>query len=772
MTATKKQKKNKTPQTAIPNPPQKSTGFSFPSKYEWLGALAICLATVFFFFSEQILEKEFFWSNYWSDVFEQYVPFFTFNAQAFHAGELPYWNPYCFGGTLHISDPVTQFWYPVHLLLYPFLDGEGDYFYLLSMVIVAHYALFFYGVYYLGRVFQLSFWASIISAIALTFSCVLICRWQFYPVLYTLTWYPFIIAAFEKIHKTGKWHLAFLAALLLVTAFYAGHTQYFFYLIILLAIQALVNLIHTLKAKEGWAPTLRHAAMYFVPVAITLAVGSAQLAITTESIPYTQRQEITYKYASDGSLQAKQLLTAVHPKLFGWFKGNEPIKYKFLASDKVYHYWETAFYFGGTTLLLGFIGFLLGWRKRWVQWLIAISLFGLLHAFGSNGFLFEILFNLPGFDLFRIPARTMLFVVLAFALLAGLAFDRLPELRGNTKKILIAFGIPVLILFIFISQSAGSSFIETYEIPKEFSKLVKGFSKSGSLILFISIALVACIIWLQSIPKYIYGVLASLLIYVSLVSVNKDYKNSKTNPANMLTEEKKSMAALDDQNKDFPRYRFETAEKKYRPIRRNHGVLFKTYNTDGFYALPMKHSKPKGLDHRKAMQISTMIRLSRNENGQPIGYQLEKLDVVPYARMVYNTEVWDHSRDYTRTDITQTVLVDSSYTQPLKGDSTLVGDVQMTQDGYSAQEFTVNSPAEGMLTLGKYWYPAWKAEVDGIPTPVNKVNGCQQGIVIPSGKHTVRLFFQSDSLARYKWLALGTLTLTTLAFVGFRWKNA
>ncbi len=770
MTATKKKHKIRSGTTATTSTPSGSKRtITFPAKAEIFAALAICAATVGYFFAEQIFETQFFWSSYWSDLFEQYLPFFTFNVESYHAGEIPFWNPYSFGGTIHAADPVTQFFYPIHLILYPFLEVGGDFFYLLSMVIVFHYALFFMGVYQLGKAFQLSFWARIIAVISLTFSCVLICRWQFYPVLYTIAWYPWIIAQFEKIHQGGKWYRVFAASILLATAFYAGHTQYFFYLVLILALQALVNLVHKFRNKESYKHIALDAAKYLTPIILTLFIASTQIALTSETIPYTNREEINLDYAQDGSLEYKQLLTLVHPKLFGWFKGNEPIQYQYMATERIYHYWETSFYFGVTAFLFGFVGFILGYKNRWVQWLMLISAFGLLHALGKNAFLFEMLFDLPGFDLFRIPARTMLFVAFGFALLAGYAFDHMDKLRSSKKILLIALAIPVAILLYLLSKTASGTFMTEQAVNAINKAEMSKYSKAGALASLLSLVLLSGMIWFKALPKWLYGVALSLLIFFNLSNVNKDYKNSKSNPAELLAQEKQYVAKLDEVNNVVDFYRHRPGDVKIRPIRRNHGMLFQSHDVDGFYALTLKHTYPKGMNIDKVMQTTTILEPSYGANEEVTGIQLLKTETVPYARVVYQTTPYHLNTVYDSFDFVNNVLVDSTFATQLSSSMPSSSeDISLTVDKPSTQQFKVNAAEKGMLVIGRFFSPFWKASVNGKEVNVERVNGAYQGVMLDKGISSVTIAYVSPAAEKYKFVSIITLIICLLAFGALR----
>jgi hypothetical protein len=73
----------------------------------------------------------------------------------------------------------------------------------------------------------------------------------------------------------------------------------------------------------------------------------------------------------------------------------------------------------------------------------------------------------------------------------------------------------------------------------------------------------------------------------------------------------------------------------------------------------------------------------------------------------------------------------------------------------------------GLLVLLDTWYPGWTATVDGAPAPVHRVDHCFRGVALPPGTHVVEFRYACAPFERGVWLALlGALGIVALAWFG------
>jgi hypothetical protein len=80
----------------------------------------------------------------------------------------------------------------------------------------------------------------------------------------------------------------------------------------------------------------------------------------------------------------------------------------------------------------------------------------------------------------------------------------------------------------------------------------------------------------------------------------------------------------------------------------------------------------------------------------------------------------------------------------------------------------------GAVTLQRFWFPGWRAWVDGRPTPTRPPG--PDGLVavnVPAGEHEVRFAFESTPLRRGAWWlsAAGLFGWAALAVAHRRWSG-
>jgi hypothetical protein len=94
----------------------------------------------------------------------------------------------------------------------------------------------------------------------------------------------------------------------------------------------------------------------------------------------------------------------------------------------------------------------------------------------------------------------------------------------------------------------------------------------------------------------------------------------------------------------------------------------------------------------------------------------------------------------------------------------LPGRASITRE--TTRELVIDAVAtqDGFLLLADMYYPGWRAEVDGVATPIYRANMSLRGISLPKGQHTVRFTYHPAPYFRGLWI---TLTALAALFVWF-----
>lgn len=79
-------------------------------------------------------------------------------------------------------------------------------------------------------------------------------------------------------------------------------------------------------------------------------------------------------------------------------------------------------------------------------------------------------------------------------------------------------------------------------------------------------------------------------------------------------------------------------------------------------------------------------------------------------------------------------------------------------------ELRVTAPAPGITVLSDTFARGWRAEIDGKPAPILRVNGLFRGVETPAGEHTI--VFQYVPVEFYAGLAISMITAALMALFG------
>lgn len=377
------------------------------------------------------------------DAFAYFTPYRAYVNAALRAGQLPLWNPYLFLGAPFLANPQTAVFYPLH---WPFagLNAAAS----LEASLALHLWLAGLGAaVYARRVAGLGWLAALASGLIFSLSGYLGARAGQINQVSAVAWLPWLLALLEAsvprrrlapdgaVHRSGpavSWLPWAGLALAVALQLLAGHTQSSFINLTGLMLAALwpgvAGMAAVLAAAVRRAPrpaagqSLRAAGGRALAALGAVVAGfllaAVQILPTLELSSLSIRSGgLSWREAVSFSLQPRGLLLTLLPSY------GENLAGRFATPA----YGEYVAYVGVVGLLLALLAVArwrnaAGSRPLASPWGLAVglALAGLALALGAFNPLYYVLVELvPGFDLFRAPARWMLLYTLGVSLLAG-----------------------------------------------------------------------------------------------------------------------------------------------------------------------------------------------------------------------------------------------------------------------------------------------------------------------------------------------------------------
>jgi hypothetical protein len=719
--------------------------------------IGLFIVTTLIYFSGQLLGTSFFWED-----FVEYVyPVQTYAAKMASEGSIPFWNPYVFSGMPFMADLQVGFFYPFNRLLSFFLDSNGHLsVWGLQFIIIIHFLIAQISFFFMMKSKGVSQFGSAFSAIAYSFSMIMVCH-VFHPmIVYHLAWFPLVFMLFSKAIDTGNYKFGIGAGLILGTSMLSGHPQITLYEAFFLGIFYLWIIISNLVKKQN-SLILKSSIAGAATFIIALGIFQVQFLTSQELAGLSLRAELSEEKSVQGSLEFKKILNFVNPHQYGKITGDPQSASTFetiLSNGKpapYFYYWETAFYFGVLALLFGLIGLLITAKTDLTRFIIFISIFAFLYALGPNFVLHDIINSLPFFGQFRNPARMMLFVIFGISILAGIGFDSLLKNSFNDikKSVFISLGIvSVLLLFSLIGEDIG------------------GVAQNSAMMALVYLVVGAILIFGLTYRKINYtisGIIIICVIFTDLYLAGYDFNTSKENPELAFQMDSKMHQSF---KSDSPKNLFRVNTRIYNPpfmaTKRNQGMIDRFRSTEGYNPLALQRINPSLKTNDEIydlLNVKYILQINPQTN-QP--YFEENFNRLPNAWLVNKTQIFNHdnigekmkSGQY---DFTKEVLLEQNTDIKLNPDDSITSSVvcRVYKPNYLRYEI-LNPKDNCILVLSEIWYPAWKVFVDGIPAKLHRANYSLRAVEVPKGASKVELRFASESFAVGQWITLVTLLIS------------
>lgn len=364
------------------------------------------------------------------DIINQYIPYKQFFKDWVWKGVFPLWNPHIFSGRPFQADIQNGLFYPPNWLC---LIMPLPIFF--TVITILHLWFVSLGAYLLGtRLFRHRL-ARFLFAFIFSFNAFFTARLYGGVVLFVLTaaWMPWILYYAEDWFERRDKKTPALLGLLLALQLLAGSPQVAFYTWLMMAILFILQWLQREKRAGLW---MGYAAAGILMVGLTAVQFMPMKEFIERS--YERAHGAGWEYITDGSLQLRSLATFLAPSFFGTLR-REDIYWGNLG------FWEFNGYIGIAPLFLAGLFLILRkrggdeidecckrTRQRWNRLSLILLVAWALLATGKYSPIFRLFYLFfPGFNRFRVPARTVIFYLTAVAYLSALSLDMIIQMRKN-----------------------------------------------------------------------------------------------------------------------------------------------------------------------------------------------------------------------------------------------------------------------------------------------------------------------------------------------------
>lgn len=357
-----------------------------------------------------------------SDLTYYFYPYRYFMARAVRQGTMPLWNPFIHMGFPFLATLQPGIFYPFSFLYYllPF-DAAFNWF------LIIHYPLGGFFMYLLAKELKQSEAAAVGAGLVFAFSGYLASVLHMPTTLSSVIWLPLVLLCFRRflIKTEGKLKALIITGVFFGLMFLGGEPTVFYGTVWIL-------LVYLVYDKFGnWQEialgTLGLAAALIIAAGLT----AVQLLPFAELILHSVRAGgIPYSEAAKFSVPLHNMIDLIFPYFSAvrW--------YPWLSSG-----WLKITYLGIIPALLAALALILSpGRKKW--WLAGALLIILMMMAGAYSPLplYQVLYLLvPGFNIFRYPAKFAFMLVFIVAYLTGQGIDLVSDNISRWEKLWIAW---------------------------------------------------------------------------------------------------------------------------------------------------------------------------------------------------------------------------------------------------------------------------------------------------------------------------------------------
>lgn len=680
-----------------------------------------------------------------SDIFNGELPGRALIGQLLRSGHWPVWTTQLCSGFPLAGSPAD----PLGLALFSALPPAPA----LDLYVIALLLVAAHGTFSLARRFGADTAGAVLAGVAFAGSGYIACQLKHLAIIATVVWLPvgllLIDGAFDGQSAHRRSVRAALFGLVFAQQALAGFPQSAY---ICALVYGCFSLYRGVQQRRA-APHDRRWQTALMMLAASVALGAAAGAVVM--LPLSQLGAVSDRAEAlgwDWSTRLAYWTPNLIQFVFPYANGN--------IADNTYQgppfFWEDYGYVGLLTFILAIYGGLRDRRRSVVMFTIVMTVVAMLFVLGRATPVYRVAYLLiPGLKMFRFPTRFLIVVELGLALLAAFGLTRVrQDLAARPRAALM---VPIALcaltaLDLAVHQSRQNPIVSGNEwlTPPHAVEVVHGDTAQPRTFTprhrdFHRAAFLRANGWSDVRP---YFEMRSVLE----PNTGGGFWNTPSADCYAGISARWTTDVWGDHNREASLASMVTAVDfnaktlLARPVFTN---LLRTY----------------GVTHVLSpfAQKGASLTLLREDPGAFV-YRVEgsaRVRFVRAARLVASEQeaaarLLDPGFDPAR----EVLLHDTGSAQVGASDGTAMGRAEITREGATSIELSVDAPADGYVVLADTYYPGWSVTVDGAAAPLLRANFSSRAVAVRAGRHQVRMDYEPPGFAtgwRVSALALGTL---------------
>lgn len=517
-----------------------------------------------------------------------------------------------------------------------------------------------------------------------------------------------------------------------------------------------------------------------------------------QSYPELQSEDVEYLLNSGDETLAQHLYTLYE------LRWNEASKYASnYWGDQPYTAGPT--YLGASVILLAILGLMLtSSRNRW--WIVAVSLFALLLAWGSNfmGF-YRLMFDiLPGYASFRTVSMALVILEWSVPLLAAIALMELwrteLDYKRLTTRATAAFGVVVVLIATMwaiadfgvgnINAELGNSWwVEQLKDTALAARRSAFVADAWRTLLYAGLTTAVVILYARfkgrseaNTAKTLLVVASAAIIVADMALVDSRYLNDdswhKGAPTD-IAPSAANLAIMEDEELgfrvlDLTSDPFNSADASYfhRSVGGYHGAKLGRYqDVIDRYLRDDDGNMLAALNTKYVIFEGEALEFARLYDMEPYGAAWLVEHIAPMATPAEELDA------IATTDLRTTAIVaaDSNLDESYNG----LGQITLREYRPNYLKYEYEGLGESFAVFSEiYFAEGWKAYIDGVEADYHAVDYILRGMELPTGKHTIEWRFRAPSWGLNSaitgiasWAILLALVITIALAIKKIWKQ-